>query len=278
MDEKYFEEDQQRIQKALNESKKRQLEAKYGAQFSEESAGISPALESEWLTNIEEFERQFEHARRVKVREFLDNPAFKPVDEIAPGRLESEIENVLELLSQRHIVVDSVAGAAPEEYYRFLTTELMDVEIDDVRIDRMNHCFIYEEFHPNDEYDAKQSAEQFMGGLFEREFDRTHQMFSTDEICNSAGTKIDRDQMAQFLREFYGEYLTFTESHHEVCDCNVNAEHAEITLQSHWSGMQASTQKAISYSGNSTLRMKKSPHGGFDITQAIVVGWNHSQG
>src|SRR3989304_5174624 len=90
MDESLFNEEQERIQKALNEAKKRELQEKYGAQFSEDRSALPPDIESQWLNHIEEFERQFEHAGRVTLQKFLGNPTFTPLAEIPPDRLESE--------------------------------------------------------------------------------------------------------------------------------------------------------------------------------------------
>jgi len=131
MDESFLDEEQDRIQKALNE----------------------------------EFERQFENAKRISIRELLGSPTFRSIDEIPPEKLEAEVDRVLELLSRIDVVVDCLADVPDADLYRFLTTELVNEEIDDIKIEGMKHCFIYEEFHPNDEYDAKSSAEHFLRDL-----------------------------------------------------------------------------------------------------------------
>lgn len=155
MDESFFDEEQRRIQKALNQAKRRELEKKYGAHFSEGESKAPPHIESEWLNYIEEFERQFENAKRTKIQEFLGFPTFKPIDDIPRERLEAELNSVEEFLSLHDISVDCLADVSDEDFYRFLTTELIDEEIDDISIEGMQHCFIYEEFHPNDEHDTK---------------------------------------------------------------------------------------------------------------------------
>src|SRR3990172_2830920 len=94
----HMDEEQRKIQKLLNQAKKRELAQKYGARFSENSE-IPPEVESQWLDNIEEYERQFEDARRGKVREFRGGPMFKPFEEIQPEQVESELDKVLEFLS-----------------------------------------------------------------------------------------------------------------------------------------------------------------------------------
>jgi hypothetical protein len=140
-----------RIQRALNEAKKRELEEKYGAHFGEGESKLPPELEAEWLSHIEEFERQYQNADRVTVRAFVGNPDLKPVAEIPPDQVQSEVENLLEILESNSITVHFDRKITAEETYRFLSEELMNQEIDNIRIEGMSHNFIYSEFHPEDE-------------------------------------------------------------------------------------------------------------------------------
>ncbi len=274
MERRPFEDEERKAQKVLNEAKKRALAEKYGAQFGEGDSRLSPELESQWLNYIEEFERQFENARRVTVREFVGNPKFKPLGEVPPEQLEAELDSVLEFLSLHSIVVDSVADVSEAELYRFITTELMDVETDDIRIDGMMHHFIYEEFHPNDQHDAKMFAEHFLWDLFQRRTEDALRAFSNDEIYDSAGIRLDREEMRRRLNQLYASFVAFPESKHEPLDCSVDGDYAVVRLHSSWSGLQAVSMKQVSHSGVTVLRMKRSPYGGFDVVQANVVGWN----
>jgi hypothetical protein len=45
----------------------------------------------------------------------------------------------MELLSLHDISVDSVAVVSDEDMYRFVTSELMDEEIDEIKIEGMTH-------------------------------------------------------------------------------------------------------------------------------------------
>jgi hypothetical protein len=55
------------------ELRKKELESKYGASFSE-SESLSPELESKWLDNIEQFEQQYDNAESITVWEYIGNP------------------------------------------------------------------------------------------------------------------------------------------------------------------------------------------------------------
>lgn len=239
MNDAYFDEERRRIDKALNEAKKRELEVKYGAQFSEGDSLTPPEIESQWLHYIEEFERQFEHSRRITVREFVGNPRFLPLEEIPPERLETELDNVLEFLSLHHTSVDCLADVSNEELYRFITTELIDEEIDDIKIEGMRHCFIYEEFHPNDQYEAKNTADHFFWDLFERHEEYVVRGFAEDEVYDPLGRRIPREAMEVLIRSFYGRYAVFTSHTFECVGCSLEGEYATVILEGEWSGLIA---------------------------------------
>ena len=62
-------------QRIDNELKKKKLEKKYGACFSEQS-NMSPELEKAWLNQIELFEQQFNSAATISVWEYIGKPVF----------------------------------------------------------------------------------------------------------------------------------------------------------------------------------------------------------
>jgi hypothetical protein len=158
---------QDRIQRILNEKKKEDLRKRYGMQLEGHTEDLSPQDESEWLDYITEFERQFENAAEITVRERIGNPAVRPVSDISDAELEAELDRLLELLYEHNIVVDFINEVDDREVYRFIIEELLDEMMDDIRIPEMYSHFTYEDFHPNDEEDVKQWAEEFLHAFFE---------------------------------------------------------------------------------------------------------------
>lgn len=272
MDDPFFDEERERIQKALNQAKKRELQERYGAHFSEDESKLPPNVESRWLDYIEEFERQFEHAGRVTLREFLGNPTFIPLGDLPPGRLESELENVMEFLSLHDIGVDCVAEVSNEELYQFITSELIDVEMDDIRIEGMRHCFIYEEFHPNDEYDARMFGENFLQFLLDRQEEYAIQALAQDEVYDPVGRRVTREEMVDLIRSFYARYAAFTNHTSECTGCALDGEYATVTFRTDWSGLRAGSMEPVSHKGVSELQMKKNPYGGYHVVRVSIPG------
>ncbi len=135
-----------RIRKALNDAQKQRLAERYGASFSAMDSSLPPEIEAQWLNNIEEFERQYEAAKTVTIREFLGDPPIRRLDDIPPGLVRKELLRVMAVMADKNVYLDFEPDVPPETIYLFLTTRFLDHEMDDIRIEGMEHHFIYEEF------------------------------------------------------------------------------------------------------------------------------------
>ncbi len=277
MDDTTFDEQNDRIERALNQARKKDLEEKYAATFGGSSDELPPEVESQWLHNIEEFERQHENARLISVREYLGRPAFAPLEEVPTVRLAEEVERVLNLLGEHNINVACLAEVPVAEKYRFRVEELIDHEMEDLHLPGWTTNFIYEEFHPNLELDAKQFAGEALWHLFDRNLDWALHSFSKDEVYDACGNAIDRNTMKTIIEQFYSRYAAFPSSKHTVLDCEIlDGERATVRLKSEWTGLLSGTMELRSFSGISLMKMKRSPYGGCDVVQANIPGFNEA--
>lgn len=145
---------QDRIQRILNAYKREELSRKYGVPFDAGSnSNLSPEIEGAWLDYLAEFERQFEEATCIPLREFLGFPSPRPLANIPPSELEAELEHWLDRLAEQDVFIHFLHDIALSEAYRFVTEELMDETVSDMRIPGLRHHFIYEEFHPEADED-----------------------------------------------------------------------------------------------------------------------------
>jgi len=134
---------EKRIQRALNDAKRKELEKKYGMQSSHSDSETEPEIEGEFLDYVEEFEQQYQSAKRTRVREMAGRPDVKPLTELTPEELDSALFLLLKRLEAHSIEVDFLCEVEPAEQYRFLTEELLNEEMDDIRIAGMTSDFIY---------------------------------------------------------------------------------------------------------------------------------------
>lgn len=270
---------QDRIQRILNEKKKDELRENYGMQM-ENADGLSPQAEGEWLDYIAEFERQFENARRITIRERIGNPVVKSLTEIPESELETELDNLLELLAENNIAIDFLHEIEDREAYLFLAEELLDETTDDIHIPGMISHFIYEEFHPNDEDDITQAVDEFFYALFKDYLRETDSMFyytiSKENMRDSKGQSMNLEQFKKSVADFYEKHPVLMDHSIEVISINIEGDKAIADVQTLWHAIPKNENAVVKHEGISKFSLERSIYGGWDITQANIVGWEFS--
>lgn len=268
---------QDRIQRILNEKKKDELRENYGMQM-ENADGLSPQAEGEWLDYITEFERQFENARRISIRERIGNPVIKSLTEIPESELETELDNLLELLAENNIAIDFLHEIEDRDAYRFLTEELLNEMTDDIHIPGMISHFIYEEFHPNDEDDITQAVDEFFYALFKDYLRETDSMFyytiSKENMRDSKGQSMNLEQFKKSVADFYEKHPVLMDHSIEVISINIEGDKAIADVQTLWHAIPKNENAVVKHEGISKFSLERSIYGGWDITQANIVGWD----
>jgi len=146
--------------------------------------------------------------------------------------------------------------------------------MDDIRISGFTCHFIYEEFHPNDKYDAKHSAEDFLLNLFGRDTEFLKYNLANEELSDPSGRGITQGEMWSLIRAFYDRYSLFTNRTFDCTDCTVEGEYATVIFQGEWTGLVSGSMESVTLKGGFNLRLKKSPYGGYDIIQVSLPGFD----
>lgn len=271
---------QDRIQRILNEKKKDDLREQYGMQMEGHADGLSPQAEGEWLDYIAEFERQFENAQQISVRERIGNPSIKPLTEIPESELETELDHLLKLLHQNNIAIDFLHEIEDREAYRFITEELLDAMTDDIHIPGMISHFIYEEFHPNDEDDITQAVDEFLYALFKERLREDDSMFyyvlSKENMRDSEDNPMTLEQFKQSVADFYEQYPVLMDHSMEVTTINIDGDNATAEAQTVWYAVPKSESAIVKNEGISKFNLERSIYGGWDIIRATIAGWDFS--
>jgi hypothetical protein len=265
---------QDRIQRILNEKKKEDLRQQFGMEFEGHSEKLSPQEESEWLDYITEFERQFENATEISVRERIGNPKIRPLADIPEAELETELDQLLELLHANNIVVDFINEVDDREAYRFITEELLDEMMDDIRIPDMYSHFTYEEFHPNDEADTKQYAEEFLHAFFEHDDEELTLAIGEDELKDGQGHPISPEGFKTLLDGFHGTYIAIMAFSVQSERTTVEGDHARVEVATVWQALKDDGKTIVRKTGTSEIFLKRSSYSGWDVIQAKIAGWN----
>jgi hypothetical protein len=97
--------------------------------------------------NIEDYE---DAVGTTTVRKLLGNRMFRPIAEIPANELEGEVDRIMDMLFEHRIEVDC-RECSPAEAYRFLTTDIMEEEIEDPPAPGWSSVFVYGMIHPGEE-------------------------------------------------------------------------------------------------------------------------------
>jgi hypothetical protein len=264
---------QDRIQRILNEKKKEDLRNRYGMQLEGHSEDLSPQAEGEWLDYITEFERQFENAVEISVRERIGNPRLRPLSDIPEAELETELDQLFELLYAHNIVIDFINEVDDREAYRFITEELLDIMMDDITIPDMYSHFIYEEFHPNDEADVKQSAEEFLQAFFEHDDEMLNFALGMDGLKDFQGHAMSLEEFKNSVKQFHAKYSAIVAFSVQAEQATVDGDDAQVDVTTVWQALKMDGKTITRKTGTSRIGLKRSPYSGWDVIQAKIIGW-----
>jgi hypothetical protein len=137
-----------RIQRALNESKKETLKDEFGMVHSYVNPDLEPELESDFQNYIEQWERAYAVAQQTTVWEFLGKPEIKPMASLSIEEMRAELDRIYAIMDENEMALNCINPIRVDELYEFVSGQFMKQECSDMRIPGMTHRFIYEEFFP----------------------------------------------------------------------------------------------------------------------------------
>lgn len=261
-----------RVQRALNQHKREELAKRYGASFIQPDAALPPELEAEWLSHLERFEQGYAAATRITVFAYCGRPPFPAVGEVSDAELPKHLQALFDLLRRNNVHVHFLAGCDDREKYRFITEDLFRQQMDDVRIDGMSCNFIYEEFYPNHEYDARQDARWFLRDLFERDPERMLSLFAGDELYAPNGRRVGLDEVRRRLEDFYARVGSIRRYSIDNDHCTVNEGYATYQADLCWEGSVAGRPGVVEHSGRVMIRLKQGEYYGWKVCSMSVPG------
>jgi hypothetical protein len=227
-----------------------------------------------WDEYFEDFDRQLEEAPRITVRKRIGNPRLRLADDIPDPELEEELDKLLELLYANNIVIEFLHDIEERNAYVFITEELLDETMDDIRILDMYSHFIYEEFHPNDRDDVELWTGEFLDTFFKEGTEGFFIPIGDKELYDAEGNAISQEKFKKQIDEFHALYPVITEYKYDIINLRIEEDYAAVKADISWAGLNKQEEAMMRYQGTSTLRLKRSLDIGWDVIQAIIVGWN----
>ncbi len=228
-----------------NELKKMKLMMEKGAQFMEPDSGdkIDPFIESEFLKNMEMFEEGIQNAVQISVYDFIQKPDYALVGKIPDSKIGEELTRIMEILNDNGINLDTLCEVDDRELYRFITEELFVQEIDDMRIEGMMTCFTYEEFHPNHEYDIRNTCYDGIESYLRKDGMFMDHSFTTEAL---------QDPLFISFREAFESFVLNELTINEI---RFNTEKATADYTVDFTGVIEGSREEQHYKGNGSVEL-----------------------
>lgn len=261
-----------------NELKKKELEKKHGAFFSE-SSDMPLELESEWLNSIEAFEQQYENAKKITVLEFLGKPMFRKIDELKPKEIPVELERLNDVMLKGNISLSTLCPVDDKELYRFIIEELFEYEMDDVRMPGMMSCYTYEDFHPNAKYDIEHAFDYFfrytmakMKNYGGEGYDMLY--VDTENYKDASGVSIPKKRVVDAINNFLASFDSFEIVSNEIKSIEINPEETDavVNFNINYKGLFKKRKETFDFKGNASFKLKPSEYGGWTIYHIDLPG------
>lgn len=255
------------VQRALNAAKRAELAEKFGGLFLEGDTPLPAEIECEFLQRIEEFELKWASHEITTVRGFIGDPPVKPVTELDELELAEELEYLESVLDENDIEVDYCERPDDREVYRFISEELLDHEIDDIRVPGMVCHFIYEEFHPNPPADVRRASDTFLLQLMEDAEHLVWRLGNAQEV-DAEGAPMDFEPLRQLVIEFRGRVASVFEFTTEITATTISGNDATVTLTVSWRGLETGTVNQLAERREVTVHLRYGSYGNWEVILA----------
>jgi hypothetical protein len=228
-----------------NELKKMKMMLEHGAVFSGPSGDrkLDPLIENEFLKSVEAFENAYQDAKPVLLYDFIERPDFIPVEEIPDSQISAELDRIMSILNKNGIQLDTICDVEEREIYRFVTEELFRHEMDNMRIPGMMNCFIYEEFHPNHEYDIREHSTDGIKSFLNKKTD-FYSTYFTKEAEEDTG-----------LLHFRNAFRSFSLKHFEITHLEFDKEKAFVRFDVDFTGRIEGSKEKQHFTGEGSMEL-----------------------
>lgn len=260
-DEKSLDDMRRRMQESLIQAKRDQLRQEFGMVDGFRDPALPPEIEVEWLDYIYRFEKHFEDARIVPVRERLGWPDLDPLEEVPADKLPSAVDALLQLLMDFNISVEFFGDWQLADIYRYLTEELMEEEIEEIPFEDVIACFT----PSTPEYDMEVWIEIFVRDVFHHDLPGALNGLSCQVLFDAQGRPVAPSVVKNQLAEVWELMPPIQSPTIQMSRTKVVGDQGEAAACISWElGDETLTV-------HSTFRMGTCPHEGWEVVQTTLL-------
>lgn len=238
-----------------NKIKRLELEMK-GAKFLEhnpEGIVIPPELEAQMLDQILAFEKLKHEAKEIVIFDYIGRPKVKKSALLSSEEIILEKERLLNILSQKGILLTSIEDVNDRIMYEFITEEFFYKKTLDIPIKGVVRHFVYEEFHPNERLYAEKTVEILINTYFSEDAPDNLEFFCREAASN-------------YLTEFKNLYARFELKEYLLLSSNIKKIKGVVQIKLHFEAFLENSLKSHQYQGKLDIEIRRR-QGSWKISQ-----------
>lgn len=205
-----------------NELLKLKMMAEFGGNFTTIDE-VPPEVEQQFLKQIISFHKKHEQSKMITVYNYIGRPAYNHVNDLNDKEVIRDLNKLLKLMSRKGIMLSVLSETPKREVYRFVTEELFKIEVEDIKLKGWVNQFIYEEFHPNVEYDVRSAVYYCLQSIFNKGHNFFEDYFS-DDLKDSIGLSTDADELKEKIETFWAKFNNTKLEQYDVASSTIDKE------------------------------------------------------
>jgi hypothetical protein len=207
---------------AENELMKLKMMAEFGGDFIG-SEDIPAEVENHFLKQIMSFHKQHDKSSLTTVYKFIGEPEYNHVSDMTDKEVKKELKRLFGLMNKNGVSLDVLAETPEREVYRFITEELFKHEIEEVKMKGWVNHFVYEEFHPNADYDVRSAVSYCIPAIFNKGQVLFEEHFSED-LKDSLGLSTDIEDLKEKISAFWQHFHSVKMESYKITELVMDEE------------------------------------------------------
>ncbi len=205
-----------------NELLKLKMMAEFGGNFTSIDE-VPPEIEQQFLKQIISFHKKHEQSKMITVYNYIGRPAYNHANDLNDKEVIRDLNKLLKLMSRKGVMLSVLSETPKREVYRFVTEELFKIEVEDIKLKGWVNQFIYEEFHPNVEYDVRSAVYYCLQSIFNKGHTFFEDYFS-DDLKDSIGLSTDTDELKEKIETFWAKFNNTKLEQYDVASSAIDKE------------------------------------------------------
>lgn len=205
-----------------NELLKLKMMAEFGGNFTSIDE-VPPEIEQQFLKQIISFHKKHEQSKMITVYNYIGRPAYNHANDLNDKEVIRDLNKLLKLMSRKGVMLSVLSETPKREVYRFVTEELFKIEVEDIKLKGWVNQFIYEEFHPNVEYDVRSAVYYCLQSIFNKGHTFFEDYFS-DDLKDSIGLSTDTDELKEKIETFWAKFNNTKLEQYDVASSTIDKE------------------------------------------------------